>query len=150
MIRYLYAIACALAFTHGPTVYAQTIRQEAIEHDFDPYTLIAMAYHESRWIVDARRGKCGGLVGVCGPVLGPIENLQMAAALIEKNREYCERKTGRAKLRHWLPSYQGLNRHGVWCGQRWTKTGWVDVPMHRITERVVSLRKKLVNQCKSK
>lgn len=139
--------------------YAKVVQAEARDHHIDPFTMVAMVHYESHWIAGVGNGKCFGLAGVClsifqtcrsdkaGPecqakraeLLSGHSNLRVAAEMITANRRFCRAKTGRAGFRHWLASYQGLNRpaRGVWCGQRLTKAGWVDVPLHPITRRVI-------------
>jgi len=142
--------------------YARTVQHEAREHHFDPLTLVAMVHYESHWIASVGNGKCFGLAGVCldnfrscrqdllgaacqakrAELLDGHANLRAAAAAITANRRFCRAKTGRAEDHHWLASYQGLNKpgRGIFCGQRQTKRGWVDVPRHRLTKRVMARR----------
>jgi hypothetical protein len=126
-----------------------------------------MAHWESHWIATATNGKCMGLVGVCATtfrecrvaprgaacqatrarLLDGHYNLRVAASMITENRRFCERKTGQSKFRHWLASYQGLNRRGAWCGQREGAQGWHDVPTHRLVRRVIERRRELIAKC---
>jgi hypothetical protein len=152
--------------------YAVVVQDEARDHHFDPYTLVAMAHYESRWRAGANDGACYGLVGIClsnypecrsGPLSAGCEarratlvdgrrNLQIAADLITANRKFCRRKTGRAKFHHWLASYQGANKpkQEIWCGQKMVRGRWMDVPRHPFTMRVMQRRRWLIRNVRSK
>lgn len=176
MIRSIAAIVCAILQSQ-PTMdksiaeqYAKIVQTEARDHHFDPYTLVSMAHYESHWQSGAGNGTCFGLVGVCvsnykecqqdrhglacmekqKQLLSGPYNLRVAADHITANRRFCRGKTGRAGFRHWLASYQGINSpsKGIWCGQRKVKGVWIDVPVHRITGRVMSRRRHLMRTCK--
>lgn len=172
MKRSLQAVAAAILLSQPGMgagrahTYAKVVVQEAVEHDFDPYTLVSMVHFESRWRQSVSNGPCLGLAGVCltnypacrsepqGRVcadkrrllLEGTSNLRVAASLITANRKFCKAKTGSALFRHWLASYQGLNRleHGVYCGQKKVRGRWKDVATHRLTKRVIQRRLWLV------
>ncbi len=173
MVRSIAVIVCAILASQ-PTMsksaargYARVVQTEARKRHFDPLTLVSIAHWESHWIASARNGQCMGLAGVCSSnyrccqtqpsgacclrkqacLLDGACNLREAAKAITANRAYCRRKTGRAGFRHWLASYQGLNGGSNWCGQRRASRGWVDVPVHNLTRRVMDRRRELIARC---
>lgn len=141
--------------------YARVLQEEAAQHDFDPFTVVAIVHFESRWHpgvvspdgedfglgqVRARWwGACRddadpvhdpspGCRAVKAQLLGGEHNLRRVARIITANRELCKAKTGKADLPRWLAGYEGLNSpsRDVWCAPS-AKT-W----------QVVDYRKKLV------
>jgi len=170
MYRSVAVIVCAILQSQphmrGAETYAKTIQTEAVSRHFDPLTLVAMAHHESCWLARARNGSCMGLVGVClssyqacsdlssegcqkreACLLNGSCNLREAAKAITLNRVFCRRKTGSANFHHWLASYQGFNRGGVWCGQRLVQGRWVDTVRSRLTSRVMDRQRWLELRC---
>ena len=174
MIRPLTVIVSAILLTQ-PTMapstargYAEVIRQESRDHHVDPLTVVALVHYESQWRVAARNGDCFGLGQICLTnyrycredmsgaqcqsrrlaLLDGRTNLRAVFTFITINREFCRKKTGRAKLHHWLASFGGLNNpsRGIWCGQHRVRGRWQDVPMHRITRRVMDRRRELVRR----
>jgi hypothetical protein len=139
MLRALVAIVAALKLSnpslpdgvaHG---YAKTIQADAKKRYYDPYTSVAIVWHESR--VNSRIVKTHGDESYVG--LGQIrlknfaacrtdinaaecqairarllvgtENLTLVGMFIEANRQLCRRKTGRAPFAGWLAGYQGFS-----------------------------------------
>ncbi len=124
--------------------YARVLIEEASARDFDPFTGVAIIHHESGWHPDviSRSGEDYGLgqiraryVGACrrdeDPLHAPSDacraeqarlldgeqNIRTMAALITRNREFCQKKVGSAAFPRWLASYQGRNypRENRWC-----------------------------------
>jgi hypothetical protein len=148
--------------------YATEVRSVARDRHVDPLTIVAMVHYESMWIASVGSNACVGLGGIClasfracqldldDPgcrakrleLLDGRANLRAMGSFIQSNRDFCRKKTGRAELRHWLASYQGLNRPGagVWCGQRRVRGKWTDVPTHWITRRVLDRRRMLIRR----
>lgn len=176
MIRSLSLIISAILLTQpkmAPSTaksYAQVVRKEAIEHHFDPYTMVSMVHYESRWRSGVGNGTCFGLGGICvtnyrvcqadrqsdacmakqNQLLDGAHNLRVAADHITANRRFCRKKTGSARFHHWLASYQGYNKPGagIWCGQRKRKGKWVDVKVQHLTKRVMDRRRMLMRRGK--
>ena len=125
-------------------VMAQALQSEAVEHDFDPLTGVAIIAHESRFNHKAisPNGEDYGLaqiraryIGECKKdrdplrapskgcqrvkrrLLNPKENIRVMAELITQNRRFCRKKIGSASFARWLASYQGRNfiRKKKWC-----------------------------------
>jgi hypothetical protein len=174
MHRALTVIAAAILLTQ-PTMsettaraYAKVVQAEAVEHYFDPFTMVAMVHYESRWRSNVTNGQCVGLGQICltnysycrsNPkgvqclskkidLLDGATNLRTAADSITANRRFCRKKTGRAKFHHWLASYGGFNKPkaGVWCGQKKVRGRWRDVPVHHLTDRVMKRRRTLMRR----
>lgn len=126
------------------TLYATALQREAQEHDYDPFTGVALIHRESRWHPRAvsEDGEDHGLaqiraryIGACrndpDPVNAPSEacervkrsllngayNIRVMSTLITRNREFCKSKTGTARFGQWLASYEGRNYPGSdrWC-----------------------------------
>lgn len=176
MLRSLAVIVAAIRFSApdlSPAtakVYARTVQAEARNHHFDPFTMIAMVHFESHWRAEAESP--GGDVGLgqvrlsnyafcrsepqgerCQAKRAALKNgshnLRVVAGLITRNREFCRKRTGRPALfRYWLASYQGTNRRGAghWCGQVKKKGRWVDLPVRRVTSRVMAYRIRLIKR----
>ena len=147
------------------TQYAKVVQQEAVEHHFDPYTMVAMVHFESRWKSDVTNGVHIGLGQIslmnahyCREDLESAlcqarkvylfdgsNNLRAAADSITANRRFCRKKTGRAKFHHWLSSYGGFNKpnEGVWCGQKKVRGRWRDVPVPHLVQRVIDRQRML-------
>jgi hypothetical protein len=156
--------------------YARVIIRESKRHQFDPFTLVAMAKGESNWnprVVNASDpGYSVGLVQIgavipgsaCGSkslidtescqkrialLMQPTYNLQQAAALITLHRKWCRKRTGHPALfARWLSSYQGYNsRAGVTCNMRRSSKGrWYDLPIPSKTLRVMRYRRQLIRR----
>lgn len=150
MLRSLHVIVAAIQLSQ-PRVssddaerFATALREQAKRHDFDPFTGVAVIFHESSFNPKAvsKNGEDYGLaqiraryIGGCkdspNPVespsaacvaqkqrlLQPEENIRIMAELITRHRDLCQRKVGSTKLPHWLASYQGRNdpRSKRWC-----------------------------------
>jgi hypothetical protein len=124
--------------------FATALHEQAMVHDFDPLTGVAMIFHESRFNPRAvsKNGEDWGLaqirarhVGECkrstSPVrnptpgcraqkerlLEPEENIRVMAELITQHRQICQAKVKSTALPRWLASYQGRNsiREQRWC-----------------------------------
>jgi hypothetical protein len=143
--------------------YAKVLQEEAARNDYDPFTVVAIVHHESRWRPGAvsADGEDYGLgqirarwYGACRTDADPVHdpspgcraakaallsgeaNLRRISVIIRANRELCKEKTDSANLPRWLAGYQGLNSpsHDRWCAPS------------GITWEVVEYRKKLVDQ----
>lgn len=142
MLRTLQAIVAAIQLS-APGVsdpdalrFATALRDQAKQHDFDPFTAVAMIHSESRFnhLAISPDNEDYGLgqirarfIGACksadSPVdhpsdecltqkerlLVPEENIRILAELISRHRLLCQRKVRSTKFAHWLASYQGRN-----------------------------------------
>lgn len=167
MLRPLQIIVSAILLTR-PTMplpeatrYARVLSEEAVKHDFDPLTAVAIVHFESRWIpsVVSADGEDYGLgqirarwFGACRTDADPVNapsaacqaakasllsgeaNLRRMAVIISANRELCKEKTGKGDLPRWLAGYEGLSSpaRDHWCAPNWK------------TWRVVEYRKELL------
>jgi hypothetical protein len=150
VLRPLATIVAAIMLSR-PTIplpeaqrYAKALQKEAIQHNFDPFTGVAIVHFETHWYPSlvSPDGEDYGLgqiraryVGACrndaDPVHQPSEackavkaslqdgvrNIHVMATLISANRKLCLGKAGTDHFAHWLASYQGRNhpsRH-EWC-----------------------------------
>ena len=143
------------------TRYARVLQEEAAKHDFDPFTVVAIVHHETRWhpglvspdgedygLGQVRARFMSGCRGDEDPVHHPSaacraakawllvgeNNLRRVAAIITANRDLCREKTGAATLPRWLAGYEGYNSPSR---DRWCKPG-------AITWEVVDYRKELI------
>jgi hypothetical protein len=174
MLRSLAAIAAAINLS-APTLpdalvdsYAETVRDEALEHELDPMLMVSIVYNESRWQAGAVNGRsnCLGLGGIClgtfpacqqDPrgeacmgmrvrLLIPTTNLQVSAAMLESNREYCENRFKSVTAADWLGGYQGFGVKGVTCGRAKSKGKWRRVAVPGLTRKVLRYRDMLVRK----
>jgi hypothetical protein len=182
VIRSAAAIAAAIEFAApgmSPATalaYARVVRPEAIEHRYDPFTMVAYVRRESRWnprVVGGLDGQCIGLGGIClhkyrectetrftgevclahkARLLDGAHNLRVASSMVTAHREFCRNHTGRRALfARWLSSLQGYNnsrgRRGVWCNMRKDRRGrWRDVRAPEGTRAVMRYRLVLVRR----
>lgn len=180
MLRSVALIAAALRVANpslsDTTVhnYASVLQKEARDRHYDPYTGVAIMWHESRvraGTIGGTRGRCYGLSQICVEALYPFcrgkgfgsarcqaqrrallvgeENIRVMSSLITKWRALCRRQTGREALFHrWLAGFQGIDaRTGGTCGQKRTRGGrWRDLPRHSITRAVMNYRLKLIRE----
>lgn len=153
--------------------YARVLQQEARERAFDPLTVVAITWHESRVMahkIGGTAGRCYGLGQICVQAVYPhcrgeafhgarceserqrllvgTENLRTIAAMITSWRAYCRRATRQPALFHrWLAGYQGIDAvRGTTCGMKRTKKGFVDAPKHPMTKRVMAERLALIKR----
>jgi len=142
MFRSIAAIVAAIQL-HHPNVddtdakrYAAVLQRQAKEHNFDPFTGVAIIHHESRFkpkavskdgedygLAQIRARFIGGCAHTKSPkanptpacrkekqrLLVPEENIRVMADLITRHRAYCKKKVGSALFARWLASYQGRN-----------------------------------------
>jgi Transglycosylase SLT domain len=123
---------------------AQVLHEEAVAHDFDPLTGVAIISTESNFnpkavsrsgedlgLAQIRARYVGACIGTRDPVrnptaacqqekqrlLDPAENIRTMAQLISRHRNFCKSKVGSASFHRWLASYQGRNypKKKVWC-----------------------------------
>lgn len=145
------------------TRWAEVLREEARDRDFDPLTIVSLVHHESGWHPErvSRSGEDFGLGQIrarylpgcrrdsdpvrrpteaCRRVqeslLDPVENLREISRLVGLHRELCRRKAGSASVERWLASYQGRNypKQKRWC-----------VPGER-TREILRYRAKLIRE----
>ncbi|MEN9577932.1 MAG: hypothetical protein RJA70_941 [Pseudomonadota bacterium] len=150
MLRAVEVIALAIQMSQPAltaeqaTSYAQVLHEEAVVHDFDPLTGVAIIATESGFhpsavskngedlgLAQIRARYVGACVGTQDPVrkptaacqrekarlLDPAENIRVMADLITRNRDFCKKKVGSTQFHRWLASYQGRNypKKKVWC-----------------------------------
>lgn len=178
MIRSVAIIAAAIRIAN-PDIseatargYATTLQQTAKEHHFDPFTGVAIGWHETKWrpaTTGGAGGKCHGLFQVCvqwavpackqsyesaackrerTTLLDPHHAIRRLGRDITRWRKYCRRTTGKPALfARWLAGYQGVDAaRGTTCNQRRTKRGWRDAPRAKMTRRVMAYRLKLIER----
>jgi len=176
MIRSLKVIAFAINIASPSTPkasvdsYAKVIKEEAKKRHFDPLTLVAMVYNESKWnprVINSIN--CVGLGQVClsnypycrkdissarcqakkAQLQDGVYNLRVISRSITLNRKFCRKRTGKPALwRYWLASHGGYNvpSRGVWCGQRKVLGKWQDEPIPKTLKRIMRYRKKLIKR----
>lgn len=179
MVRAVPIIAAAIALVN-PSLskqtrnsYAKTIQVTAKKYELDPFTLVAIAWHESsfRPSVVSKDGEDYGLMQIraryqkgCRNVSQDSKSCQVekarllnghysirrAGALIRSMRKLCRKRTKRPALFHrWMALYAGLNHprlRGVWCGQRMVKGRWRDIRVHRGIREIVQCRRSLIHK----
>ena len=152
------------------TRYARVLSEEAVKHDFDPLTGVAIIHFETRWrpnlvspdgedygLGQIRARFMGGCRDDADPVHDPSEtckaakaallvgenNIRRMASIITANRELCKEKTGRADLPKWLAGYEGLNSpsRDRWCAPG-TKTWQVVEYRKTLLETLLARRGK--------
>jgi Transglycosylase SLT domain len=174
MLRALPVIVAALElvapkFQHKAeaSVHLQAL---AVQHDLDPFTIIAVVRNESAWQSGAinRRTGARGLGQIMpsnyrkcveapnGPacerikaaLLGWKYNLSETARTMATWRRYCDRRVGSELAIHWLPGYQGLDmRRGAICGHQRRKSGWTALPsVPKLTQKVLANRRELMTR----
>lgn len=184
MLRPLWIIVWAIGFSkpsmpqHQRASYAKVIRSEARDHQIDPFTLVSIIHHESRWrsnvispdgedvgLAQIRARYLKGCRGDKDPVNKPSAscraakarlksgayNIRVMAGAITRWRKLCRKKTGRPALFHrWLHGYGGKTniKRGLWCNQRRTRGKWRDLPVHPKLRRIINYRRKLVRLSK--
>jgi hypothetical protein len=150
--------------------YAKHIRMLAIEHSFDPLTMIAMVQYESHWQPGLKyvRGneEYVGLLQIrlrnrkacqadrftveCDAIrrslVEPLYNLTLGARYITTNRGFCREKVGSALFAYWLASFQGFNSPAKkeYCGHKLVRGRWRPVKRAKLTQRVMTRRLELI------
>ena len=115
------------------TAHARVIREEAVEHKYDPITQVSIVSHESAWNPRADNGNDFGLCQINVVNLSncrnggrqtmackvqiermkiPAVNLRTCAGLITITREFCRmyKRSRHAWFAEWLSQFQGLGR----------------------------------------
>ncbi len=151
--------------------YARAIQREAKRWHIDPFTLVAIFWHESsmRAHIVGDSGEAYGLGqlharyfrgcdktrpaannnsascrAVKANLLNPIYNIRMTAKTIVNKRKACRKITGRPALFHrWLASYGGTR--GI-CGQAKRKGRWRDLPQHPGVREIIQCRRDLIQR----
>ena len=178
MVRSIAVIAWAIGLSQ-PSLpqstrasYAKVVREVSEEHRIDPFTIVAIGWHESRWRSSAvsRDGEDYGIMQIraryssacqkdqaseaCQAsktrLLNPHYNIRRAASLITKWRQTCRKITGKPALfARWLHGYGGMGnlKKGVICGQKKSRKGkWRDLRVRRLLKRVMNYRKMLIRK----
>lgn len=161
MIRTLAAILCALnaqapTFPHKGEA-APLLRELARRHEFDPFTMVAYVHGESRWQPDAVNPSSGATgLGQILPrdaedqerLLEWRYNLTRSAAGFSTWREFCRERVGSPLAVHWLQGIGGWDvPQKTTCGHRWTRRGWVAVPVPRYVTNLMAKRRALIRRC---
>jgi hypothetical protein len=154
------------------------VQQEAEQRDWDPFTYVALVWHESRWRPGAvsRDGEDYGLgqirarfYGACktdeDPVnnpssaclrskqvlLDPATNLRMMAAQLSLWRRTCRKQTGKpALLARTLAGYGGYSKpsENLWCNLQKVKGKWVSQTVPKEVKRIIQYRRRLIRRVK--
>jgi hypothetical protein len=169
--RSLAAIVAALELAapkFEPAAHAsEHLRALAIEHQLDPFTIIAVVRSESGWDPAAINRRTGALgLGQIMPsnyaecrqapesaectkiktdLLEWKYNLTETARTMARWRDFCGKKVGSRLAIHWLPGYQGLDsKRGATCGHRRKRRGWTPLKaVPKLTQKVLAKRKEL-------
>lgn len=180
MVRSVAVIAWAISFA-SPSLpknvahsYAKTIRAEARNHHIDPFTIISIIRHESRFRASAisSDGEDYGLgqirarfLKACRKDKNPVHapspkckvakmrllhgpaNIRHLAGAISQWRKTCRRITGKPALfARWLHGYGGMGnlRRNKICGMKKTRGKWRDIPVRRLLKNIIQYRLRLV------
>jgi Transglycosylase SLT domain len=171
VIRSLAAVLAALEFVAPKFEHAQEasahVRALAIEHDLDPFTIVAVVRHESGWKPEAVNPRTGALglgqimpsnyrvcreqpegaecVALKSSLLEWKYNLSETAKTLATWRDYCGRKVGSRLAIHWLPGYQGLDMdRRATCGHRQRRGRWIALKsVPKLTQRILARRREL-------
>jgi hypothetical protein len=143
------------------------LRALALEHQLDPFTIIAVVRNESGWkpgAVNPRSGALGlGQImpsnypecrrAAAGPECTKIKqalldwkyNLRETARTMATWRDFCGKRVGSRLAIHWLPGYQGLDsRRGATCGHKKRKRSWLPLKsVPKLTTKVLVKRREL-------
>jgi hypothetical protein len=150
VLRALHVIVSAILLSRPnmpvaeATHYARVLSKEAVAHDFDPLTAVAIVHFESRWrpnvvspdgedygLGQIRARWTSGCRDDADPVHAPSpacvaaksallvgdNNIHRMAVIITANRDLCKEKTGKGDLPRWLAGYEGLSvpSRERWC-----------------------------------
>jgi len=137
--------------------YARVVQQQCKEHSIDPFTVVSLVHHESRWRASAvspdgedfglgqirarYRSGCRRDIpaaqdnslscrAVRAMLLDGAYNIRQIAKTITAWRKKCNKVTGRrALLARWLHGYGGMTKpkEGIWCNQRKVRGKWQDI-----------------------
>jgi hypothetical protein len=171
VIRSLAAVLAALEIVAPKFEQAHEasahVRALAIEHDLDPFTIIAVVRHESGWKPEAVNPRTGALglgqimpsnYKVCREQADGAECTAIKSSLLEWKynltetaktlatwRDFCGDKVGSRLAIHWLPGYQGLDlRRRATCGHRKHRGGWLALKsVPKLTQRILTRRREL-------
>lgn len=157
--------------------YARVISRLAVEHRFDPVTMISMGEFESRWRPHAKnvvgREEYVGILQIrlrnypecqksrftpeCDKRRQLLEdwrtNLQTGARYITINRDMCREKVGGALFWQWLFSFQGFNKPklDIWCGMQRNKRGqWRQLKRPKLVSQVMRERLRIIKELDAK
>lgn len=171
MVRSLAAILAALEFVapgFEPAREASAhVRALAIQHELDPFTIIAVVRHESGWnpgAINPRSGAMGlgqilpdnyapcradPLGAECAAIKAGLldwkYNLTETAVTLARWRTYCGKKVGSRLAIHWLRGYQGFDlQQRTTCGHRRIKNRWAPTKtIPKFTQTVLARRREL-------
>jgi hypothetical protein len=161
LLRSVFIITWAISLsqpsmsTAQRTSYAKIVREQAQKHRIDPFTLVAIIHHESRWRPNAvsRDGEDHGLGQIrarfekacrkdADPVKAPSPgckrakmsllngtyNIRRMAGHIANWRKTCRKITGQPALfKRWLHGYGGMGKR--------SHRGWVQICGQRPTKK---------------
>ena len=178
MVRSVAVIAWAIGLSQpslpqrSRVAYAKTVREVSKEHHIDPFTIVAIGWHESRWrssvisrdgedygIMQIRARYVGGCRGKPGDsesckatkasLLNPHVNIRSAARHITEWRKTCRKLTGRPALfARWLHGYGGMGnlKRKIICGQQKLKGRWRDLPVRKKLRNIINYRLMLIRK----
>jgi len=159
--------------TPRATSYAKAIQTQAHKRHIDPFTIVSIIHHESRFRASAISpdGEDYGLGQVrarylrqCRKDKDPLRkpspacnaaknrlligaiNIRYVAQAIGSWRATCRRLTNRPALFHrWLHGYGGMGnlKRGIICGQKKKRGKWTDLPKRRQVRTIIRLQRRL-------
>ena len=160
--------------------YAAVIQAEAKDHGIDPFTIVSLIRHESRFraSVISADGEDYGLGQIrarylmaCRKDKNPVKspsprclaaktrllhgpaNIRHLAGAITQWRKTCRRMTGRPALfARWLHGYGGMGnlRRGIICGQSKATGKWRDLPLRPLLRNIIQYRLRLVRASRNR
>jgi hypothetical protein len=124
MYRELVQIILAIQLSTSNVLYikavslAKVMQKDAVKEGIDPFILIAIAQHESKFheSIISQDGEDYGLLQIRARHYGSNpnyllvgeNNINVGSYIIRKDKEYCERELGRKPAtQEWLSVYQG-------------------------------------------
>jgi len=176
MVRSIAVIAWAIGLSQPSlpqttkTSYAKVVKEVSKKHKIDPFTIVAIGWHESRWrSVVSKDGEDYGIMQIraryskgcrkdlksksCAQakarLLNPHYNIRRAANHINEWRKTCRKLTRRPALFHrWLHGYGGMGnlKRGIICGQKKRRGKWRDLPKRKLLLRIMNYRKMLIRK----
>ena len=156
--------------------YASVIQAECRERQIDPFTIVSIIRHESRFRASAisADGEDYGLGQVraryleaCRADKDPVHNpspqckaakltllhgptnIRHLTGAITQWRKLCRKITGKPALfRRWLHGYGGMGnlRRNIICGQKKVRGKWRDLPLRPMLKNIIQYRKQLLRR----
>ena len=153
--------------------YAQRIHVESKRYKIDPFTLVSIIRHESRFRASAisKDGEDYGLGqiraryrGACRKDKDPVNNPSPACKAVKARLLHgptnigsvaraidrwktCRKITGKPALfARWLHGYGGMGsfKRKILCGMKKRKGKWRDVPVRPLLKRIINYRRMLI------